>query len=125
MMNTLRNLPLPLTILWCYALWYLVMLGFHFEADVTLWATSLGIAIIIGFALMLSTGPISLERWQQQRWAVLRLFIIPFCVSSFSALVKGKGFVLVFSPSMQENLLAGALCAALLVIRSFSQRQPD
>ena len=37
---------------------------------------------------------------------------MPFCVSSFSALVKGRGFTLVFSPRAQENLLALGMCAA-------------
>jgi len=36
---------------------------------------------------------------------------MPFCVSSFSALVKGHGFILIFSPRPGEDLLASALCA--------------
>ena len=34
---------------------------------------------------------------------MLRLFLMPFCVSSFSQLIKGKGFVLVFPPDLHEN----------------------
>jgi hypothetical protein len=41
---------------------------------------------------------------------VLRLFLMPFCVSSFSALVKGRQFLLVFPPSPAENLAAFAGC---------------
>lgn len=122
-MRLLKTLPLPLAILWCYAIWYLVVLYFHFEADSNIWMTSIGIACIIGFALTLSTGPLSIARWQQQRWAVLRLFIIPFCVSSFSALVKDKGFTLVFSPQLHENLIASTLCATLLTARLLAKRQ--
>jgi hypothetical protein len=35
--------------------------------------------------------------------------LMPFCVSSFSQLIKGKGFVLVFPPSAHENLAAPEL----------------
>ena len=37
---------------------------------------------------------------------------MPFCVSSFSALVKGRDFFLIFSPRIRETLTAAALCAA-------------
>jgi hypothetical protein len=50
-----------------------------------------------------------------------RLFLMPFCVSSFSALVKGKGFVLIFSPQDWENGVAGGLavlfCVAVGVLK--------
>jgi hypothetical protein len=39
---------------------------------------------------------------------------MPFCVSSFAALVKERGFILVFSPQLRENGVALVLCAALL-----------
>ena len=35
---------------------------------------------------------------------------MPFCVSSFAALVKDRGFLLIFAPDLRENLLALALC---------------
>lgn len=37
---------------------------------------------------------------------------MPFCVSSFSALVKGRGFILIFSPRIYENVIALGLCGA-------------
>jgi hypothetical protein len=45
-------------------------------------------------------------------WQTFRLYLMPFCVSSFAALVKGKGFVLVFSPDSREIAVAVGLCAA-------------
>jgi len=39
---------------------------------------------------------------------------MPFCVSSFAALVKGRGFILVFSPQLAEIVIAAALCALLI-----------
>ena len=50
------------------------------------------------------------------RWTTLRLFLMPFCVSSFAALVKDKGFVLIFSPRPGEILTAVALCALLCAV---------
>ena len=38
-------------------------------------------------------------------WQIFRLYLMPFCVSSFSALVKDAGYVLVFPPNWKENLL--------------------
>jgi hypothetical protein len=46
-------------------------------------------------------------------WQTFRLFVMPFCVSSFSALVKGKGFILIFSPKPMEIAVAAGLCAIL------------
>jgi hypothetical protein len=46
-------------------------------------------------------------------WPTFRLFLTPFCVSSFAALAKGRGFVLIFSPDWREMAVAGAICAAL------------
>ena len=70
------------------------------------------------------------ELWLSQpspdRWTTLRLFLMPFCVSSFAALVKGKNFLLIFSPKPGEILLAVALCAALclvvFVLKNFPRR---
>jgi hypothetical protein len=36
---------------------------------------------------------------------------MPFCVSSFSALIKGKGFILIFAPKPSDNVAALLLCA--------------
>jgi hypothetical protein len=41
---------------------------------------------------------------------------MPFCVSSFAALVKDEGFVLVFSPHPGEIALALGLCAAFCAL---------
>lgn len=109
-------------ILWCYLLWYLVVLVRYFDASPTLWASSLGISAIIGTALFLSTTrtgktPVKLERWQ-----IARLYVMPFCVSSFAALIKGHGFVLVFHPSLRDNLIAAGVCAAFVGVTTLSRR---
>ena len=103
-------------ILWCYFIWYCVVLVRYFDPSVRLWLTSLGLSMIIGFALYLSTAGSGTTKVKLDRWQLFRLFLMPFCVSSFAALVKGKGFVLIFSPRIQEVALAVALCAALCLI---------
>jgi len=45
---------------------------------------------------------------------VFRLFLIPFAVSSFSALIKDHGFILIFSPSLAQNAVAIGPCLAFL-----------
>jgi len=112
----LRNLSTGRLILWCYFIWYLVVLVRYFDPTVQLWLTSLGLSGIIGFALYLSTAASRTHKMKLDRWQLFRLFLMPFCVSSFSALVKGKGFILVFSPDPIENGIAVALCAVLCAL---------
>ncbi|MGG6462408.1 hypothetical protein [Solilutibacter silvestris] len=42
--------------------------------------------------------------------------MMPFCVSSFSSLIKGKGYVLIFPPTLRENLLPIGCCVAFLLL---------
>jgi len=116
-------------VLWSYLVWYLVTVAAHFDASLRLWLTSLGLSAIIGTALLISTrssatGTTSLDRWQ-----VVRLFVMPFCVSSFAALVKDKGYVLVFAPSLALNAAGFALIAtfvaAVLRLRRSLARAPE
>jgi hypothetical protein len=103
-------------ILWCYFVWYVVVLVKYFDASARLWLTSLGLSGIIGFALYLSTAGSGTTKVRLDRWQVFRLFLMPFCVSSFAALVKGRGFVLIFSPNPAEIMLAVGLCALLCLL---------
>ncbi len=116
LMRYLRNLSAGRLILWCYFVWYLVVLVRYFDPNPRLWLTSLGLSIIIGVALYISTAAAGKTAVNLDRWQIFRLFLMPFCVSSFAALVKGRGFVLVFSPNPMEVLSALFLCGALCVI---------
>ena len=53
---------------------------------------------------------------------------MPFCVSSFSQLIKGLGFVLVFPPDPRELSIAISACAlfviAVLVIKRVASTRP-
>jgi hypothetical protein len=97
-------------ILWCYLLWFLFFAIRYFDPSRTLWLTSVGVSVIVGIALLISTR--SGGSGHLEFWATARLFMMPFCVSSFSALVKGHGFFLIFSPRPVEDYLALGLCAA-------------
>ena len=115
-------------ILWCYLIWYVVVLVRYFDPSMRLWLTSLGLSIIIGFALYLSTAGSGTTRVKLDRWQLFRLFLMPFCVSSFAALVKDRGFILIFSPRVGEVFFAIALCVALCLIvfalKKMNRRSP-
>ena len=112
-MRYFANLPPGKIVLWCFLLWYLATVIHHFDATPSIWLNALGISAIIGVALYLSVRePGSVP---PDRWTVLRLFLMPFCVSSFSQLIKGKGFVLVFPPDLHENAISLAGCAAFVI----------
>ena len=115
MWRYLGALTLGRLILWCYLIWYLVVVAHHFDANTRLWLTSLGLALIIGVALVLNaesgkTGA-RVDRWQR-----FRFVLAPFCVSSFAALVKGKGFILVFSPHWREVALGTVGCLGFVFL---------
>lgn len=96
-------------VLWCYAIWYTTNVVLHFDLRPRLWLTSLGLSVIIGAALMISTRASSTGTTKLDRWQTFRLFLMPFCVSSFAALVKDAGYVLIFPPNLRENFIGGAL----------------
>ena len=124
-LNYCSRLSTGRLILWCYFIWYLVILVRYFDTNLRLWLTSIGLAAIVGLALVISTRSSSKGTMALDRWQVFRLFLMPFCVSSFSALVKGKGFVLVFSPRPGEILIAlafcGLLCGTVAMLKRWAQ----
>jgi len=115
LLNYLGTLHAGKIALWCYLIWYLVMTVFNFDARPALWANSLGISAVIGTGLVLSVLPPA-GFAAMDKWAVARLFIMPFCVSSFAALIKDRGFVIVCSPSARDNLIAIAACALFVIV---------
>jgi hypothetical protein len=114
LLNYLRTLSTGRVVLWCYAIWYGVNVSAHFDSHPRLWLTSLGISGIIGLALVISTRSSSRGTTQLDGWQIFRLFLMPFCVSSFAALVKDAHYILVFPPTARENLIGLGLIAAFL-----------
>jgi len=104
-------------VLWCYAIWYIANVARHFDPRPRLWLTSLGLSGIIGAALWISASASSHGITRLGAWQVFRLFLMPFCVSSFAALVKDAGYTLIFPPSLRENLIGfGAIAVFLAAI---------
>jgi hypothetical protein len=110
----LAELTPPRMVLWCYLIWYGFVSARYFDPSVRLWLSSLGISAIIGTGLYLSTAHGGRSRTRLEMWQVLRLYIMPFCVSSFAALIKGRNFVLVFDPALAANAAAATGCAAFV-----------
>ena len=112
MLRYFANLATGKIVLWCFLVWYLATVIHYFDATPSIWLNALGISAIIGVALYLSVREPG--KPPPDRWTVMRLFLMPFCVSSFSQLIKGKGFVLVFPPSLHENAVAFVACAVFV-----------
>lgn len=99
-------------VLWCYLIWWGVVLVRYFDPNPRIWMTSLGLSLIIGIALTINSMSGSGSP-KPQPWPTFRFFLTPFCVSSFAALVKDRGFLLVFSPRWEEMAAAAGACAGL------------
>jgi hypothetical protein len=99
--------------LWCYLVWYLVTVAAHFDPSPRLWLSSLGISAIVGFALLLS---VQNEHLVSNGWQTFRLFLMPFCVSSFSALIKGQEYFLVLPSRPLELGWSISLCAIFVLL---------
>jgi len=108
------QLPAGRIVLWCFLIWYGATVVQHFDPSPAIWLNALGISGIIGVALYLSVREPG--KAPPDRWTTLRLFLMPFCVSSFSQLIKGQGFVLVFPPDAREVAISLAACAAFVIV---------
>ncbi len=107
-------------VLWCYAVWYVVNVALHFDPHLRLWFTSFGLSGIIGFALLLSTRAPGAKI---DGWVTFRLFLMPFCVSSFAMLVKDAGYILIFPATLRENAIGlGAIAGFLAVVTLLRRR---
>ncbi len=119
-MRYLADLAPGKVALWCYLIWYLVTVAFHFDPSPAVWLNAAGISAVLGVALLLSV-----ERepgHARNHWQTFRLFLMPFCVSSFSALIKGQGYVLVLPARPVELYLSVGLCAAFVALMLVLQR---
>jgi len=110
----LYEIKLDKAILWCYLIWYVVVVCFHFDPSVKIWINSLGISVVIGTGLMLSVS--SSKIGERDRWQTFRLYLMPFCVSSFSALIKEEGFIVFISPNIKETIVSVSCCVLFLSV---------
>lgn len=123
LLRYLSGLNSARVVLWCYFSWYLTTAARCFDPSPRLWLTSIGLSVIIGFGLYLSTtqGSAS-QRTKLGPWQIFRLFLMPFCVSSFAALLKGKDYVLIFSPELEDNVESGLVCVAVITLVWLAKR---
>jgi hypothetical protein len=117
LLNYFRTLPNGKLVLWCYLLWYCVIVVFYFDPSLRIWLNSIGISLVIGVALQLSVQRAAADPWQTRR-----LFIMPFCVSSFSSLIKNQGFWLILPPKLAQLACALSVCAGFIVWVKYMQK---
>ena len=99
----------------CYGIWYLAMMASYGSAAPQIWLTALGMGVIVGLGFVLS-GMASLRSPEGGYWPVVRIFLIPFCVSSFSSVATSEDFLLIFAPDAGANLAAAAACLVFLLL---------
>lgn len=110
--NYLTQLEKPKIILWCYFCWYAAIIIQYFDSSLSLWMSSVGISLLVGYALNLAAQT---KGQLINRWVIFRLYLFPFCVSSFAATIKDKDFFLLFPTEPLPLLIACLSCIALLI----------
>ncbi len=110
----LYEIKLDKAILWCYLIWYILVVYFYFDSSSKIWINSVGISVVIGTGLILSVASSNIG--ETDHWQTFRLYLMPFCVSSFSALIKDQGFIVVVSPKIQETIVSVFCCVLFLSI---------
>jgi len=113
MIRYLARLDSTTLTLWCYFWWYVAVVCQYFDPALGLWLSSVGISFLIGFALNLAARQ---KGQKPDRRVVFRLYLFPFCVSSYSALVKGKGFILLFPTDLKPLLIAVGACSVFVLV---------
>jgi hypothetical protein len=120
LISYLANLSKGKTVLWCYLMWYLVTVFLRFDPAPGLWLNSVGISAVIGIGLTLSVA--RQKDAPTDRWQTFRLFLMPFCVSSFAALIKGHDYLFIFPTKGSELLLSVMACAVFVAFVALAKR---
>ena len=119
-----HEIKLDKAILWCYFIWYVVVVYFYFDPALKIWGNSIGLSAVIGTGLLLSVS--SGKTGKRDNWQTFRLYLMPFCVSSFSALIKEHGFIVFISPKIKETLVSVTCCvlflSVILVIKAIKNK---
>jgi len=107
--------------LWCCFIWWAFTVRRHFVPSPQLWFTALALAAVVGTALHLSATLAGKPAARLEKHQIVRLYLVPFCVSSFSALVKDRGFFLFFHPTPDANAEATGLCMVFVAFALFAR----
>ncbi|HEY8977675.1 MAG TPA: hypothetical protein VIN75_25905 [Burkholderiaceae bacterium] len=113
LLGYIAGLPRGRIVLWCYLAWYLVIAARYFDPAPAIWLNAAGISAVIGSALWLGVRQ---PGTGIGFWPTFRLYLTPFCVSSFSSLIKGRGFVLVFPQDGAVLAQAAGACGAFVAL---------
>lgn len=120
MIRYFKNISNGKMVLWCYLIWYVVTVYYYFDSSLGIWLNSVGLSIVIGIALMLSVSNTNIQ--QKDHWQTFRLFMMPFCVSSFASLIKDQGFVLILPPKPHEQIVSIGACIIFLSLVYFIKK---
>ena len=95
-----------------YFIWYVYIVVIHFDSTFEIWSNALVIALVVGVALNANAG----HSDHRDNWAkTARFFVIPFCVSSYAALIKDAGFFFIFPTDVMEVITGLAICSVAVV----------
>ena len=95
------------SILAFYLTWYLYVVFLHFDSHVMLWVNALIISGIVGIALNASVTTVTSLKSR------VRLFIIPFAVSSYTSITRENDFFLIFPKDVTEVSIGVGLSLAV------------
>lgn len=121
MLRYLADLDARRLTLWCAFLWYIAILARHGDLPAQRWTSAVAIALIVGSILTLNAIPAAGTLNSLGRWTVFRFFVIPFCVSSLSAIAANKNFALIFPVQLWDNLIAAGVCAVFCAITGMAR----
>lgn len=109
-------------LLWSAFLWYVAIMARHATASLPVWLNSAGIAAVISVILAANAVPPG-RKWRDLGfWPLARFFLIPFCVSSFSAVMTKAGLMLIFPRNLTDNLVAVGTVAGFLLLCAAARR---
>ena len=120
--NYLARLSVGGMVLWFYLIWYLVIVIRYFDPSPALWPSSLGISLIIGTALLINASTSRQSVKTIEFRPAFRVFSHAILRFRFFGVIKGRSFYLIFSPQINDRLVASALCAMLWITRYASRR---
>lgn len=111
----LTRLDARRALLWSGFIWYAVLMGRHASLVPGAWVNAAGIALVVGLMLTANAIPAGGTWRQLDRWSLRRFFLIPFCVSSFSVVMRDTGLVVIFPRNLADNLIASAAVGVFLL----------
>jgi len=118
----LAHLDSRRALLWSGFIWYAVLMGRHATLMPGPLVNAAGIALVVGLMLTANAIPAGGTWRQLNRWSLLRFFLIPFCVASFSAAMRDAGLIVIFLRNPADNVFAAAAVAGFMLLCAVARR---